>query len=188
MTKETVKEYLEEVNTKVWAKSPDMQEYCRKKCSDVFKSKKGYLLEFEKPVIKKNFCFGHGYNGISTQEEVNIACDNARNARTNENYFLEENLERYDEWLKILDSEQSLYLFTSYKKDANVKIVYLRTAEYLRIYPWDKDSIVQELDNEEIEELRQIVLSERAKFVKRLNTYLKKYGLSKINAWTYLVD
>ena len=25
-------------------------------------------------------------------------------------------------------------------------------------------------------------------FIKRLNTYLKKYGLSKLHTWTYLVD
>lgn len=29
---------------------------------------------------------------------------------------------------------------------------------------------------------------EKASFIKRLNTYLKRYGLSKVRTWSYLVD
>lgn len=186
MSKETIQEYLEEVNTKVWADSKDMQEYCKKKCSDVFKSTGGYFVEFEKPTIKKDFCFGHGQNGISTQEEVEIACDNAQYARTNEGYFLKENLEQFDEWMEMLNGRDKLYLMQNYRKTS--KIACVRTETYFWHYQWDRDKIVEELSTADIEKLKEIVLSEKAKFTKRLNTYLKRYGLSKVHSWTYLVD
>ena len=186
MSKETIQEFLQEVNEKVWATDQHMQEYVKKQCSDVFKSKGGYFVEFEKPSIKTRFCFGHGQNGISTQEEVEIACDNAEYARTNEGYFLRENLEQFDEMLEMLNGREKLYLMQNYRKDS--KIACVRSEGYFWHYEWDRKLIVEELSQEDVEELKKIVQSEKEKFRKRLNTYLKRYGLSKIHSWTYLVD
>ena len=163
-----------------------MQEYVKKKCSDVFKSAAGYLVEFEKPNIKKDFCFGHGSNGYSTQDEAEIARDNAAYARTNENYFLKENLEEFENWISILEGNEKIYLMKYNRKSE--KLACLRTESYFSRYFWDKDKIVEELSKSDIEKLKKLILNEKAKFEKRLNTYLKRYGLSKIHSWTYLVD
>lgn len=186
MSKETIQEFLNEVNEKIWADSKRMQDYEKKQCSDVFKSTGGHYVEFEKPYIKKDFCFGHGQNGISTQEEVEIACDNAHYARTNEGYFLQENLSQYDEMLETLNGDEKLYLIQNYRKPS--KIACIRTEEYFRHYEWDRQLIVEELSDYDIEELKKMVKKEKEKFAKRLNTYLKRYGLSKVHSWTYLVD
>ena len=186
MSKETIQEYLQEVNEKIWAGDTHMQEYCRKQCSDVFKSTGGHLVEFEKPSIKKDFCFGHGQNGISTEEESEIAFSNAQYARTNEGYFLQENLEQFDEWMEMLNGKDKLYLMRNYCKPC--KMACVRTETYFWHYQWDREKIVEELSAADIEKLKEIVLSEKAKFTKRLNTYLKRYGLSKVHSWTYLVD
>jgi hypothetical protein len=47
---------------------------------------------------------------------------------------------------------------------------------------------IKQLDNEDIELIIAGLEEVKKSFIKRLNAYLKKYGLSKINAWTYLVD
>lgn len=186
MSKEAIQEYLSEVNEKIWTGDQKMQDYIKKECSDVYKTSGGYYIVFEKPSIKKDFCFGHGQNGISTQEEVEIACDNAQYARTNENYFLQENLGQFDEWMEMLEGQEKLYLVPQHYKPT--KVACIRSEYYFQRYEWEKDKILGELSQCDIEELKKIVQSEKEKFVKRLNTYLKRYGLSKINSWTYLVD
>lgn len=186
MTKETIQEYLNEVNEKIWTNDKKMQDYVKKECSEVFKTSGGYLILFEKPRIKKDFCFGHGQNGISTQEEVEIACDNAQYARTNENYFLKENLQQFDEWLEMLGGRETLYLVPQHY--AQTRVACIRSEYYFRRYEWERNKIVEVLTKDDIEELKKVVLSEKEKFIKRLNTYLKRYGLSKIHSWTYLVD
>ena len=186
MSKETIQEYLNEVNEKLWADSKRMQDYVKKECSDVFKTSGGHYIVFEKPSIKKDFCFGHGQNGISTQEEVEIACDNAQYARTNESYFLEENLGQFNEWMEMLEGQEKLYLIPQHYKPT--KVACIRSEYYFHCYEWEKEKIFEELSQCDIEELKKMVQSENEKFVKRLNTYLKRYGLSKINSWTYVVD
>lgn len=186
MSKEAITEYLAEVNEKVWETSKSMQDYEKKICSDVFKSEGGYLVMFRKPEIKKHFCFGHGYCGITTQEETQRAFDNAENARTNENYFISENLEDFERDLKELEETDKVYLMPSYRM--GTKIAYFVTDDYFRIRYGDKDKVLEVLSDADVEKLKQTVLSEKAKFVKRLNTYLKRYGLSKVRSWTYLVD
>ena len=47
---------------------------------------------------------------------------------------------------------------------------------------------IRDLTPKDKEQILASLEIEKAKFTKRLNTYLKKYGLSKINTWTYLVD
>lgn len=186
MSKETIQEYLNEVNEKLWADSKRMQDYVKKECSDVFKTSGGHYIVFEKPSIKKDFCFGHGQNGISTQEEVEIACDNAQYARTNESYFLEENLGQFNEWMEMLEGQEKLYLVPQHYKPT--KVACIRSEYYFQRYEWEKEKIFEELSQCDIEGLKKMVLNEKEKFVKRLNTYLKRYGLSKIHSWTYLVD
>lgn len=186
MSKETIQEFLNEVNEKIWADSKRMQDYEKSQCSDVYKSAGGHFVEFEKPYIKKDFCFGHGQNGISTEEDSDRASGMAEHARTSESYFIEENLSQYDEMLKELNGDEKLYLMQNYRKPS--KIACVRSEGYFRHYEWDRDKIVEELSQSDIEGLKAMVQSEKAKFTKRLNTYLKRYGLSKIHSWTYLVD
>ena len=53
---------------------------------------------------------------------------------------------------------------------------------------WYNHKKLRKLDKEDIQLIidgLEIVLKN---FEKRLDTYLKKYGLSKIQTWTYLVD
>ena len=135
-------------------------------------------------------------------------------ARENQNYFLEENLRgfnykidilkayickltNYDQWVdQYLRSgtkyELTNYAISAYKHDS--KFDYFKISS---IHIYNADSIYNKIDNENetvitnIDDLKNILSvyeHEKAKFEKRLNTYLKKYGLSKLKTWSYLVD
>ena len=53
--------------------------------------------------------------------------------------------------------------------------------------PRTRDLIHRMSDNE-IKQAIVILKEERAKFEKRLHTYLKRYGTSKLHTWTYWAD
>ena len=180
MAKELVKEYAD----LSYPNDKRMNDYILKSTSEVVKTSLGYLIAFDKPDIKTSFCFGHGQNGITTSEETNIACDMADYARTNEQYFIEENLKGINEQIKELKEASKVYIIP-YKRIPNCG--YYRTQEYYDY--WNKTEIDGiEATKEDIELLLNTLQSEKEKFIKRLNTYLKRYGLSKIHSWTYLVD
>ena len=186
MTKENINAYINIVNSTLWKDSKRMQEYIIKKCSDVFKSSNNNFVEFEKPTIETRFCFGHGQNGITTQEETNMACKQAEHARTSEQYFIDENLEEINRKIKTFSEAQKLFLLPQYQNINN--IAYIVTDEYFLHYPSYENKIIEELSENDRKELLKICENEKAKFLKRLQTYLKRYGLKKVQAWSYLVD
>jgi hypothetical protein len=44
------------------------------------------------------------------------------------------------------------------------------------------------LNDEDIEKIKEALEEEKTKFKKRLETYLKKYGTSKLKVWSYWRD
>lgn len=162
-----------------------MEKYYRKEVEQICRIKDGYLI-VDKPRIKTSFCFGSGWNGVSSLEEDEVANDLANQARTDEGYFLEENLQELNKKIQIL--EESLELdCDSYdrvvliKNGLNYSIVRRKHAEY-----WNEE--YEKVSDEEVREILALYLSVRENFKRRLSTYLKKYGLSKIDSWTYLRD
>jgi len=177
--------FIEEIK-KDW-NSPNMQKYCIGELSNGYELQNGFLVEFTKPRIKKDFCFGAGYCGLTTNEEWERANKMAEHARSSEDYFIKKNFEEnFEQIEKVLNSEEKIY-FLPYKPYGNV--AYLKTEKYMVIYANDTEkNIAVQIPKIDIEGLKGILQEEKQKFMKRLNTYLKKYGLSKINSWSYLVD
>lgn len=170
--------------SKIWGKDEKMMSYLMKNCSNVYETEAGNLIEFEKQDIKKRFCFGHGVNGVTTQEDTNSACNMAQHARTSEEYFIKENLGWYNELKETLE-EEKLFLMPQYSKTS---ICSIKTENYFWHYERERERIVETLSEKDIEGLKAMLEVEKEKFMKRLNTYLKRYGLSKVHSWTYLVD
>ena len=48
--------------------------------------------------------------------------------------------------------------------------------------------IIREATKEDLILIIEVYKQQIENFKKRLNTYLKRYGLSKLTTWTYLVD
>ena len=178
MSKELIKRYadIDYPNNK------SMNNYILKSTSEVIETSKGYLIRFEKPSIKTRFCFGHGCNGISTSEDVKNACNMAQNARTNEQYFIEKNLEGINERIKEYE-ENNLY-YSDLKTGILKSIVSENVLNHFRNGIHNEEQV----SKQDKELILNTLKSEKTKFEKRLNTYLKRYGLSKIHSWTYLVD
>ena len=167
----------------VWGKSQSMQNYCIKKLSNGVQLENGILIEFEKPSIKKDFCFGAGQNGVTTTEEWNNANEMVSYARNSEEYFINENMAKYEELENILNAE-TVYL-NRYNKHNYIDCDAI--SDELPYQDWLRVNFI-ELTQKDVENLKNVIEEEKTKFMKRLNTYLKKYGLSKVNSWSYISD
>ena len=154
----------------------------------------GWLIEIERKNIKTHFCFGHGFCGVSSEDEEDRASDMAHHARTQADYFIEENLKEYNERIKNLKEHDAYVSLIGkyYSQKPGCKLQHYSCDFGLGYGVWNenlKDTTKwKKLSDNDKNEL--INAFERAKesLLKRLNTYLKKYGLSKIDVWTYLRD
>ena len=187
-------EYMEIIKTEVW-EDVKMQEYARKKTQYIVELKNGDIIAIDKPTIETSFCFGYGMYLQSTEEEEKRAYNMEQYARTNENYFIEENLKGINDRIKALkDKTLKCYTFTAYTgqpEKSRLKEYTIATLAYSKEwaperYTHYKD--LKELDNEDRDRIAAGLEIVKASFIKRLNTYLKKYGLTKLKTWTYLVD
>lgn len=199
----------EEVRTeyaKIWD-DKKMVDYCTKKVAICVKLPGGELIPIEKQSIKKDFCFGE--SGYDYEDAIRSAAA----ARTNQEYFIAENMEYFDEMLQDIENHIHLvgnYLMTisnsRYSND-NSKIHYIRFEKITKILDdLGGSANIEELKlGQTISEIGsgrayRIITDEEAKIIldaykqaaaahrKKVDSYLKRYGLSKVNSWTYWRD
>ena len=189
------KELLVEELKKVWGKDQKMVDYCTKKAACIVELDNGDIATIDKPDIETSFCFGHGYCGVSTQEDESRAYRMEEHARTQESYFLHENLKGIDETIKDLqDTDNYFYKVTKYNRagaDSKYKEIIISDWRHnMENEPWRYNCYgkVDVLTDAERKAYLDGYKEVRKGFEKRLHTYLKRYGLSKLNTWTYLVD
>lgn len=180
-----IRNQFKEEQTKVWHGNARMIDFCMSHTQIVVKTENGYFIAIDKPSIKKHFCFGEsGY-------DMDDALNSAHVARTSTDYFMEENLEEINAQIADLKNlDKKCYATRSYE-DSKIK-------HLLVIEPWKleygfysyeyKMGYVEELTDKDRETLLEAYMKVREAFSKRLATYLKKYGLSKVHAWTYWRD
>jgi len=171
---------------RIYPKSPDMVEYCMKQASSYVTLKNGRILVFKKHSIEKRFCFSTGYNGRQDEEMHDDAMAMQAKAETDHNYFIEENMKSFahmDELIADQEKDEKVYAFNQYYTESN--LVCLNTRQRMKKTELDQ---AYELVAEDIEAIKKQLIEEKEKFTKRLKTYLKRYGLSKVRAWTYLSD
>lgn len=196
--KELKEKYMNIIKTEVWQDSERMQEYARKQCDYVVELSNGKIIDIEKPRIKKDFCFGMGMYATYTQEEFEAAEDLAENARTNVEYFINENMKQITEkigYLKeALDGKKEVYTYVHYsgQPDNSELVTYSCVGRSgnpeWAPYRWVNLKAVNKLSSDDIQAIIDGLEEVGKKFMKRLNTYLKKYGLEKLNVWTYCRD
>ena len=187
--------YMEIIRTEVWPENKHMQDYEFKEFGNAVELANGDIYIIEKPRIHTDFCFGYGYCGVSTEEDDDLANKAAANAKTNADYFIKENLKEFDERIeRLMDPRYEKYKYIHYsgqpsgsKLKAYSCCHICDNPEYAP-YRWNNLQDVEELTEEEIAALIAGFKAAKEMFTKRLNTYLKRYGLSKLNVWTYLRD
>lgn len=193
--KELFSAYMEIIKTEVWENCPTMQEYARKTTQHIVELKNGDIIAIEKPRIETSFCFGYGCYGISTQEDEDRAYNMMKHAETEESYFKKENLKELESTINSLRDENLFcYTYTHYSGQPDKSklkgftiVRYCDTPEYAP-YKYTNLRDLKQLDMEDRERIAKGYEIVKAAFTKRLNTYLKRYGLSKLKTWTYLVD
>jgi len=170
---------------KVWS-DQKMRDYCDKTAVHFVELADGDFMSIDKPRIETRFCFGYGYCGVSSEEEYRDAAAMSRHAETSEEYFKKENLKELNDWIAHLgDSSIKAYKRPSYGRDGNSHLKSIALCRY-----WESPGYAGAVEMTEDERRAIIAGYEEVKkgFEKRLNTYLKRYGLSKVRSWTYLSD
>jgi len=137
----------------------------------------GDIVAIDKPSIETQFCFGEsGYDYDEAQEAAAYACKS-------QEYFKRENLKDLQRWIDLLDESS----------DDPTRVVVKSKGNGISSVTWCGNSWCLDGDMVEISDADRVILLEAyraayAAFEKRLDTYLKRYGLSKVHSWTYWRD
>ncbi len=188
MDEELRSEILEDW-TKVHGSKPEDIEYFDEQYTNAVRFGNGRIYLFEKPRIKTDFCFGHGQNGISTEEEYGAARKECEATGKKRNFFranIEENFPQYG----MLEKDAE-----GYDRRNPCSVMCYRCGKICGLASdfWEEEHYHPDQKPERLTEtdktaLREMLDEEKAKFLKRLEAYWKRYGASKLRTWTYLVD
>lgn len=182
--KETQKQLWQEIERRYIAengKTDNYYKFLTKHYSTLLRLSNGEIVGIEKTKIKTSFCFGYGFCGISSDEEENAAARMAVRAERDKNYFIEKNVEPLDQQIEALQSDRNIALYWG---GVDVGSVGAMDKWDERLESCNGQPLTDEDRSAYIEALQE----EKTAFIKRLQTYLKRFGLSKIKSWSYLCD
>lgn len=145
---------------------------------------RGKTITIEKKKIKTNFCFGYSLSRYDTE-----SFDNANNmaayAETNQHYFITEN-HKESNYGKIIDlmnnSSWKFYARQHYYTGDN-----LYSIGYCRVWENIPENAFELTEEEKATYKRELVKAIQAHH-KKIMTYLKRYGMEKVNTWSYWRD
>lgn len=156
-------------------------------CSTALRFSDGLIMEFGKPKIETEFCFGYSDFGQGpTREEAYAQRNNF-----GESQFLRENLREFDKDIKQLEElsdNENVYLSKATCIESLFCYYFIATDWDIQAYPSRYSGIIRVATKDEVKQILESKRSERAKFEKRLKSYLKRYGTSKLRLWTYWMD
>lgn len=176
--------YLNEM-AKVWGNDNRMMAYLQKKLSNAYALPNGGVIAFDKKKIETDFCYGEdGYDYDEAQNKVH-------NAYTNEDYFKAANLREFTRLINLFTPDYSTRDIYVYRKTYTRETSPLNVWGFVALRVWEAEENRNHFADlrKATEEEREIIINalkeEQAKHEKKVNTYLKKYGLSKVRAWSY---
>lgn len=202
------KEYIREQFKMVWGANSKMTDYCTNQVLTFTTLPAGNIITIDKQSIKKDFCFGEsGYDYDEAQEA-------AEHARKSVNYFIEENMKYFNHWINDLEDALKGFANSRYALAINPKEYYRQPENcqlssvvfmywYEVIDACGGSVTLEEMPGKEItyrgqpvriatpEEITIILEAykeAREEHKKRVEKYLKKYGLDHVNTWTYWRD
>lgn len=170
---------------KVWGNDQKMVEWCIKNHSGI-KLSDGKVIMFDKPNIDTNFCFGYSTCGQGPEYDE---CMNTYNDYQNHKaeWFILSNLQQYDRMYRLPEIEEDLVLSRSCGDIWNFYWV----SEYRMPSFLDRNfrmEFVVSKNENDIDLIKRAISAHKQQFVKRLESYVKRYGTSKLRSWTYWMD
>lgn len=181
---------LSDEYAKVWGKDTGMHEFCMKNTSAVVILSQGEVFAVDRPHIETSFCFGHGFCGITTEEDEERANRMADKAERDQDYFFEENMRRtgFDYQIDELSREGNEVLIRHAYIDHSNRIVSFTAGAPWNVEQYKDDAFIRVATDKDRKAIIRALEEAKDEFAKRLMTYLKRYGLSKVRSWTYLSD
>ena len=186
--KELKQMYSDILASEVWPKSPDMVDYCVKETAYIVELTNGDIIDIEKPRIETRFCFGYSDSRYDT-EDYDRANNMAAYAKKSEEYFIEENLKDINQTIGQMEGTiPNSYTFRTRVKycnspeDSKIKCLVFEGR-------WgERGAEFPELSAEDLQRVIDGYKIVKESFEKRLKTYLKRYGMSKVKTWSYWQD
>ena len=150
------------------------KDYYRKENVGAVKLRGGYFL-IEKQSIENRFCF----HDEGPDDELHRQL--CRDENLMRDYFLRHNLSWYDNKLEAINKGEDIYIGTEAFKNNTVEICF-NSSFYTRNNSWLLCT------DEERKLLAEGLTYGKNLFKKRLDSYLKRWGTSKIHTWSYWAD
>lgn len=188
----------------VWGNSQNMIDYCVKQASVFIPVANNGIAVIDKPRIETDFYFGYsdcgqGLSYEENNERVNHVSDHLAE------YFVSYNLRDINEKIKLIeeildsgnkDGEYIIINSGHYSSDIlgnarSLQIVkpynfYTGNTTLEEIQRHDASAVVASI--EDVKRYLEAYKFIKETFTKRLNTYLKRFGTSKLSVGTYWVD
>lgn len=170
----------------------DIEPY--KYCASYIETEDGKICAILKPLtLEKNFCFPENKN-----RSISEAVELVEKATHDQDYFISENVRRagYEDEIEKIEkvedgSMQAFFCDSIYCENGKNKvgIWFSDNCEIgedgLPPHRFISPSSFRQVADEELQAYKQAILAANDALLKRLNTYLKRFGLSKVRAWAY---
>ena len=181
------KQIIEQQYRKVWGNDEKMVKHYVSTTSNFFTSDDGIIITFDKPHIVTRFWIPeHGYD---YDEKQGMAHDAARSIE----YFVSKNMQQLENYDLIWSNDE--YRSRAYIKrgryinqPGDCAIGFILLADHCESERGLESQGYRKLTDKEIDRLHEAENRRNALFEKRLRSYLKRYGLSKVSCGTYWAD
>ena len=187
----TLKERYRKEMEKVW-KTQDMVDYCVNKAMVLVELDAG-LFAVEKQSIKKRFCFGYSLSQYDSESYDN-ANQMAGRAMKDPAYFTNENLKKLRGSIKAITGALKnrglgymggIIYMSHYKEGYDSKVIQWSDDWERRLYSGPN---VHDMSESDARKLLKAYWAAYRMQQKKIKTYLKRYGLDKVESWTYWRD
>lgn len=167
-----------------------LDEFCKNiSCASFYKKEhigavklsNGWFILLKKTSIVNQFCFQDEGPEYEFYKSLINSEENMKE------YFISENIEGLERKIKeIKGNKDDIILVRKNYEDKDVCDVFVE-CEYERLYGY-REAEKYIPTEEDKKNIINALIYQRDQFKKRLETYLKKYGTSKIKTWTYWAD
>ena len=161
--------------------------YFKNKTAAIVRLECGKLAYIDKPSINTAFCYAEG-GQYGTMENALSCCDIAEK---DQKHFRDSNmkdiLSKINEVKSMKREGREVFLYFFETKNSGFGEIYSLTYYDIERNFFNLKNAVK-LTPSDREQYLSALESVRDSFRKRIDTYLKRYGLSKVRAWTYYGD
>ena len=168
------KELIRAQYEKVWPNNKKMQDWGASHRNFMAILEGGFIVTAPKVPIDKDFCFGWGMS-----QEHSEATKQCRMARESYEYFRKKNRDPFDHWIDALTTEKNIVLQREFWKQPDDCMLASLSVDM------GPNGVIRELTKEDRMNLIAMYDEANKAHNKRVETYLKKYGLRNVRTWTY---